>query len=78
MRLYLVTFRQVDPFFTISLANPRMPIILGQLKVPGFSKYLHPYDNTTIIGIGRDATSSGVQLGLKIGLYDVSNPLYPK
>jgi len=43
-RLYLVTFRQVDPFFVISLANHRKPKILGELKVPGFSRYLHPYD----------------------------------
>jgi uncharacterized secreted protein with C-terminal beta-propeller domain len=77
-RLYLVTFRQVDPFFAISLANPRMPVILGAMKVPGFSRYLHPYDNTTIIGIGRDTSSTGAQLGLKIGLFDVSNPLFPR
>jgi uncharacterized secreted protein with C-terminal beta-propeller domain len=73
-----VTFRQVDPFFAISLANPRAPIILGQLKVPGYSSYLYPYDNSTIIGIGRDASDTGVQLGLKIGLFDVTNPLNPQ
>lgn len=55
-RCYLVTFRQVDPFFVISLRDHRNPTILGELKVTGFSTYLHPYDETTIIGLGRQAT----------------------
>jgi len=77
-RLYLVTFRQVDPFFVIDLSDPRDPEIIGQLKVPGFSRYLHPYDEDTIIGIGRDATAAGRQQGLKIALYDVSDVTKPK
>lgn len=74
----MVTFRQIDPFFVISFANPKKPKILGELKIPGFSRYLHPYDETTIIGLGRDATAAGQQLGLKLGLFDVtdcSNPI---
>jgi uncharacterized secreted protein with C-terminal beta-propeller domain len=51
----LVTFQQIDPFFVISLKNHRKPAILGQLKVTGFSRYLHPYDETSIIGLGRQA-----------------------
>lgn len=77
-RLYLVTYRQVDPFFVIDLANPRDIKILGKLKIPGFSRYLHPYDENTIIGIGRDATDLGRQQGLKISIFDVSNVEKPK
>lgn len=77
-RLYMVTFRQVDPFFVIDLSNPRNPRILGELKVPGFSRYLHPYDDNIVIGIGRDATDSGRQEGLKISLFDVSNVEKPR
>jgi uncharacterized secreted protein with C-terminal beta-propeller domain len=60
------------------LSNHRKPKILGQLKVPGFSRYLHPYDENTIIGFGRDADSAGRQLGLKIALFDVSDCTNPK
>lgn len=76
-RLYLVTFRQVDPFFVIDLSDHRNPEILGELKIAGFSKYLHPYDENTIIGFGRNADANGRQLGLKVSLFDVkdvSNP----
>ena len=76
-RLYLVTFRQVDPFFVISLSNHRRPKILGELKITGFSRYLHPYDEDTIIGLGRQADLNGRQLGLKISLFDVTNVRNP-
>lgn len=72
-RLYLVTFKQTDPFFVIDLSNPRQPTELGQLKIPGFSRYLHPYDDTHLIGLGRDATATGRQQGLKISIYDVTD-----
>ncbi|HDP73515.1 MAG TPA: hypothetical protein ENN46_00970 [Candidatus Woesearchaeota archaeon] len=72
-RLYMVTFRQIDPFFVIDLSNPRNPKDLGELKIPGFSRYLHPYDENTIIGIGRDATETGREIGLKISLFDVTD-----
>jgi len=77
-RLYMVTFRQVDPFFVIDLSNPAKPKSLGELKIPGFSRYLHPYDENTIIGIGRDATEQGRQQGLKISLFDVSDVSDPE
>jgi uncharacterized secreted protein with C-terminal beta-propeller domain len=77
-RLYLVTFRQVDPFFVIDLSNPNKIEELGQLKIPGFSRYLHSYDENTIIGIGRDATELGRQEGLKISLFDVSDVSNPE
>lgn len=68
-RLYLVTFRETDPFFVIGLANPERPVILGELKIPGFSSYLHPYDPDHIIGIGRESQAGR----LKIALFDVSD-----
>lgn len=78
LRCYIVTFLQVDPFFVISLANHKKPAILGQLKVPGFSRYLHPYDENTIIGLGRQTDKYGRQLGLKIGLFDVTDATRPR
>ncbi len=79
-RLYLVTFQQIDPFFVIDLSTDT-PKILGELKIPGFSNYLHPYDEEHIIGIGRDVKEIEEgrvqQLGIKIALFnvaDVSNP----
>ncbi|MFC1648845.1 beta-propeller domain-containing protein [Nanoarchaeota archaeon] len=76
--LYMVTFRQVDPFFVIDLSNPRNIKELGELKIPGFSRYLHPYDENTIIGLGQEATETGRTTGLKISLFDVSDFENPK
>jgi len=77
-RLYMVTFRQVDPFFVIDLSDARNIKELGKLKIPGFSRYLHPYDANTIIGIGQDATETGRTSGLKISLFDVSDVSEPE
>jgi inhibitor of cysteine peptidase len=78
-RLYMVTFRQIDPFFVIDLSDPKNIKNLGELKIPGFSRYLHPYDEDTIIGIGQEADeNTGRQLGLKISLFDVSDVSDPK
>jgi inhibitor of cysteine peptidase len=78
-RLYMVTYKQVDPFFVIDLKDPTDIKQLGALKIPGFSRYLHPYDENTIIGIGRDTSSvTGQTRGLKISLFDVSNVEKPK
>lgn len=76
-KLYLVTFRRIDPFFVIDLSNPSAPRIDGELKLPGYSEYLHPLDDTHIIGVGMDATEEGRTTGLKIALFDVSNPAAP-
>ena len=76
--LYIVTFRQVDPFFVIDLSNPNDIEVLGKLKIPGFSRYLHPYDDNIIIGLGRDASDEGRQTGIKISLFDVSDVENPK
>lgn len=79
-KLYLVTFQQIDPFFVIDLSQDT-PEILGQLKIPGFSNYLHPYDEDHIMGIGRETEESKwggvVALGIKIALFDVSNVRRP-
>ena len=71
-RGYVVTFRQVDPFFAIDLQDPYSPKVLGVLKIPGYSSYLHPYDESHIIGIGKDGSV------VKISLFDVSNVTDPK
>ena len=80
-RLYLVTFQQIDPFFVIDLSEDT-PKILGELKIPGFSNYLHPYDEEHIIGIGRDTKEVGSNrvetLGIKIALFNVSDVSDPK
>lgn len=75
---YMVTFRQIDPLFVIDLSNPQNPQVLGFLKIPGVSDYLHPYDDTHVIGIGRDATEEGRIKGMKLSLFDVSDVANPK
>ena len=70
-RAYLVTFRQVDPFFVIDLSNPTAPEVLGYLKIPGFSGYLHPYDETHVIGVGKQDTN------VKLSLFDVTDVTAP-
>jgi inhibitor of cysteine peptidase len=79
-RGYLVTFKQVDPLFVIDLKDPYDPEVLGYLKVTGYSDYLHPYDETHIIGIGKETTDAGEfawYQGVKISLFDVSNVSNP-
>ncbi|MFH1400163.1 MAG: beta-propeller domain-containing protein, partial [Nanoarchaeota archaeon] len=80
-RLYMVTFRQVDPFFVIDLSDPKDPRILGALKIPGYSDYLHPYDENHVIGIGKatEATDWGFTTGgVKVALFDVTDPTNPE
>ena len=81
-RLYMVTFRRIDPFFVIDLSTPASPKILGKLKIPGYSDYLHPYDATHIIGVGKETGTNewgGVSTkGLKLALFDVSDVENPK
>jgi uncharacterized secreted protein with C-terminal beta-propeller domain len=78
-RGYVSTFRQVDPLFVIDLANPAKPRVVGELKVPGFSSYLHPLDATHLLGIGRDVDpDTGRVRGLQLSIFDVGNPANPK
>jgi uncharacterized secreted protein with C-terminal beta-propeller domain len=81
---YLVTFKKIDPFFTIDLSDPQNPKILGKLKIPGYSDYLHPYDENHIIGLGKNSVEGNDEgtfawyQGIKIALFDVSNFANPK
>ena len=72
--LYLVTFMQTDPLFVIDLSVPEKPEIRGELKIPGFSTYLHPAGNGLLVGIGEGGTLSGTDGTAKISLFDVSDP----
>ncbi|MFZ5643344.1 MAG: beta-propeller domain-containing protein [Bacillota bacterium] len=100
-RVYLVTFRNIDPLFVIDLKDPKSPKVLGELKIPGFSDYLHPYDENHIIGVGKEVAAVPEpqpvpmrpdnikpmpeimpplptrQQGVKIALFDVTNPEKP-
>lgn len=81
-KLFMVTFRQIDPFFVIDLSNPTAPTILGALKIPGYSSYLHPISDTLILGVGKETSENewgGVQTdGIKLSLFDVSDFEHPK
>lgn len=91
-RAYMVTFKHVDPLFVIDLSDPANPKVLGKLKIPGFSDYLHPYDETHLIGIGKEVDESidadkvhtegavyytAIQ-GVKLAIFDVSDVENPK
>ena len=75
---YVVTFRQIDPFYTIDLSDPANPRILGELKIPGFSSYLHPISDTLVLGVGSDADPDGRVTGAKVSLFDVSDLAAPR
>ncbi len=80
-RCYLVTFKKIDPFFVIDLSNPKDPKVLGELKIPGVSDYLHPYDVNHIIGLGKDTYDMGNFAwfqGVKLSLFDVTDLSNPK
>ena len=81
-RAYLVTFKKIDPFFAIDLTDPTNPKILGKLKIPGYSDYLHPYDENHIIGFGKEAVESkegdfAWYQGMKMAVFDVTDPENP-
>ncbi|WP_018084734.1 beta-propeller domain-containing protein [Desulfurispora thermophila] len=91
-RAYMVTFRTVDPLFVIDLKDPQKPAVLGYLKIPGYSDYLHPYDENHIIGFGKDTFELPVKdsqgrdsgetmayyAGMKISIFDVSDVTKPR
>jgi inhibitor of cysteine peptidase len=76
-RAYLVTFEMTDPFYVIDVSNPLDPVILGELEITGFSSYLQPLDANHILGIGFEADDRGTTLGMKLAIYDVSDPSNP-
>ncbi|GEM_PF-140624 len=90
-KAYMVTFKRVDPLFVIDLSNPEKPTLVGKLKIPGYSDYLHPYDENHLIGIGKEVDESidadkvhssdavyytAIQ-GIKLALFDVSDIEHP-
>ncbi len=75
---FAVTFRQIDPFYVLDLSDPSNPRISGELKIPGFSTYLHPVGDDRVLGIGQGATEEGRATGLKLSLFDVSDPADPR
>ncbi len=75
----MVTFQRTDPLFVIGLRYPDSPAVLGELKVPGYSTYLHPYEGNLLIGLGKDADASGRETGgIKLSLFDASDVSSPK
>ncbi len=75
---YVVTFRQIDPLYVLDLSDPTDPKQVGELKIPGFSRYLHPLSGGLLLGVGRDADPrTGWELGLQATLFDVSDPANP-
>lgn len=89
-KAYMVTFKKVDPLFVFDVSNPTNPKILGKLKIPGYSDYLHPYDENHIIGFGKDAVEASDDMqesrnldfawyqGMKVALFDVTDVENPK
>lgn len=90
-RGYMVTFKTVDPLFVLDLKDPNHPAVLGELKIPGYSNYLHPYDENHIIGFGKEAievedphwsgegtVKNAYYLGMKVALFDVSDVNNPQ
>ena len=80
---YLVTFKKVDPLFVIDLSDPEKPTVLGKLKIPGYSDYLHPIDENHIIGVGKDTVEAeegdfAWYQGIKLAIFDVSDVEHPK
>ncbi len=88
---YVVTFRQIDPLFVIDLSDPKAPKVLGELKIPGFSQYLHPLEDGILVGFGRniedyfvkgedgkDILKGQLDDGMKISMFDVSDPENPR
>ena len=78
---YLVTFKKIDPFFTFDLSDPKNPKIIGKLKIPGYSDYLHPYDENHILGIGKNTIEAEEiwgddfewHQGIKMAIFDVTD-----
>lgn len=89
-RAYVVTFERKDPLYVLDLSNPTTPVIAGSLEIPGFSSYLHPLDNGYLLGVGQQVSVQDIpetgtipvdpptQTGMKVSLFDVSDPAAPR
>jgi beta propeller domain-containing protein len=75
---YVVTFRQTDPLYVIDLSDPTAPAVTGELKIPGYSAYLHPVGDGLLLGVGQDASDTGRVQGTQLSLFDVHDPANPQ
>jgi len=75
---YVVTFRQVDPLYTLDLSDPKAPRVAGELEIPGYSAYLHPLGDGLLLGIGQEAGATGRTEGTQVSLFDVSDLAHPR
>ncbi|MCT2587017.1 beta-propeller domain-containing protein [Actinophytocola gossypii] len=71
---YVVTFRETDPLYTVDLSDPARPLVTGELKITGYSAYLHPVGDNSLLGVGQEATTDGATTGLQVSLFDTSSP----
>jgi uncharacterized secreted protein with C-terminal beta-propeller domain len=71
---YVVTFRQVDPLYVVDLKDPARPRVTGELKITGYSAYLHPVAGGRLLGVGQEASTDGVTRGTQVSLFDVNGP----
>ena len=75
---YVVTYRQIDPLYVIDLSDPTAPSVVGELKIPGYSAYLHPTSEGILLGVGQDGDLDGGILGTQVALFDVTDPSNPR
>jgi hypothetical protein len=75
---FVVTFRQMDPLYTVDLTDPAAPRVVGELEIPGYSAYLHPLGDGLLLGVGQEATASGQPQGTQVSVFDVSDLAHPK
>lgn len=73
----IVTFRETDPLYLVDTSDPTAPKVTGELKIPGYSAYLHPLGEDLLLGIGQDATQDGATTGLQASIFDISDPAAP-
>ena len=72
---YFITYHNTDPLFAVDISDPETPKIIGKIKITGFSDYLHPYGKNKLLGIGYETdAATGEQLGVKLTMFDISNP----
>lgn len=76
-KAYVVTFRQIDPLFSFDLSDPAAPFVAGELKIPGFSNYMHPIGDNHLLTIGRDGDDGGATNQIAVKLFDVSDLAQP-
>lgn len=74
---YVVTFRQVDPLYVLDLSDPANPTVTGELKITGYSSYLHDGGDGRLIGVGQESTPDGMSVGAQVSLFDVADPSAP-